>query len=69
MEDGYVYHFQEKTERVPTSLLLHLQIQITEFPMEKTFLVFSQLVCHKARAPLFAPVLNFIKTGSVLLTG
>lgn len=52
-----------------TPLLLHLQIQITEFPMEKTSLVFSQLVGHKARAPLFAPVLNFIKTGSVLLTG
>lgn len=60
-KDGTCSHF--------TPLLLHLQIQITEFPMEKTFLVFSQLVCHKARAPLFAPVLNFIKTGSVLLTG
>lgn len=37
-----------------TPLLLYLQIQITVFPLEKTFLVFSQLVAHKTQAPLFA---------------
>lgn len=52
-----------------TPLPLFLQIPVVDFPMEKTFLVFSQLEGHKAQAPLLVPGAEFPAAGRVSLTG
>lgn len=52
-----------------TQLPLFLHIAIREFPMEKTFLVFSQLEGHKANALCLCQVLNSLQTGRASWTG
>lgn len=52
-----------------TPLPLFLHIPITEFPMEKTFLVFSQLGGHKGNILYLCQVLNSLQTGRVSFTG
>lgn len=52
-----------------TQLPLFLHTAIREFPMEKTFLVFSQLEGHKANVLCLCQVLNSLQTGRASWTG